>query len=239
VADGLHTEKLVRLPGCFLCYRPYEYDVPVESLPFGKTGHITYGSFCNLTKITSRVAALWSQILRKNNNSRLVLKSRQLNDPGVRSFYTGLFSENGIAPERIDLYGHCASYREHLEAYNRVDIALDPFPYNGTTTTCEAMWMGVPVITLCGDRHSARVGKSLLTAVGHQELIAQDQQDYVRKAVQIADNIDWLKNVRFNLRNDMQGSSLCDESTYVRHIEEAFAVMWQRYRESRSENQVA
>ncbi len=238
-ADTLHTEKLVRIPDCFLCYRPYCSDSSIADPPVFDNGYITFGSFCNSSKVTPRMVALWSEILHNTENARLHLKSRQLTDDNVVKYYADMFLKHGISKERIQLSGHVPSYRQHIESYNRIDIALDTFPYNGTTTTCEALWMGVPVITLCGDRHSSRVGSSLLTTIGHHELIAENVHDYVKKAMFLAANTECIDKLRRNLRKHMKQSALCDERGYVEHLEHAYRAMWLRYCSSQSGYQVA
>ena len=161
-SDRWHSEKLLRLPGCFLCYTPPPDcpDVAAEK----SAGPLTFGSFNNLSKITSPAIELWAQLLNSLPASRLLLKARQLADATVRDALVGSFGKFGIAPERLQFHSRIQSRREHLELYSEIDIALDTFPYCGTTTTCEALWMGVPVVTLVGARHAGRVGASLLTA---------------------------------------------------------------------------
>jgi predicted O-linked N-acetylglucosamine transferase (SPINDLY family) len=163
-ADRFHTETLVRLQGGFLCYQPWPGTPEVSPLPALTSGHITFASFNNATKVNPEVIALWSKILRLLPNARLIMKALQLGDIGTRQRFAQLFEQNGVSMERVELLGWASSTAEHLELYNRVDIGLDPFPYNGTTTTCEALWMGVPVIVLAGNTHAARVGVSLLSS---------------------------------------------------------------------------
>jgi protein O-GlcNAc transferase len=136
-----------------------------------------------------------------------------------------MFGRNGVASGRISLVGYLP-FKEHLELYNRVDIGLDTFPYNGTTTTCEAMWMGVPVITLAGDSHVSRVGASLLTTVGLSELIAQSTENYVNEAIQLANAPDRLREMRAKLRPMMVRSPLMDAADMARSLEEAYRRMW-------------
>jgi len=140
-------------------------------LPAIKRGYITFGSFNNLAKINEEVVKLWSLILKAVPDSHLLLKSKQLADPDVKSRYLDLFEKEGIDKNRIELYSYLDKKEEHLDLYHSIDICLDPFPYNGTTTTCEALWMGVPTITLRGDRHASRVGASIMNYVGLKEFI--------------------------------------------------------------------
>jgi len=139
-----------------------------------------------------------------------------LADPGVQSLTRKRAAEAGIPSDRLDLRGWDSSPEFHLERYGEVDIALDPVPYNGTTTTCEALWMGVPVITLSGDRHAGRVGASLLHQIGLAEFIALDEASYVRKAIALANDAARLADLRSSLRSRMAGSSLCDQEGFAR-----------------------
>jgi predicted O-linked N-acetylglucosamine transferase (SPINDLY family) len=137
-----------------------------------------------------------------------------------------VFSSFGIAHERILCTGMVRSTVDHLGIYGQVDIALDTFPYNGTTTTCEALWMGVPVVTLSGDRHAARVGKSLLQTLGLPEMVAESPDEYVDRAIMLASNLDRLVTLRTSLRELMRASSLCDAQGFARRIEAAYRQMW-------------
>jgi predicted O-linked N-acetylglucosamine transferase (SPINDLY family) len=228
-ADRLHSETLVRLPRTFLCYRPSPDSPPVKGLPAIASGHVTFGSFNNLSKVTPQVLALWARILAELPDARLLLKSKPLSDAALRERVLSRFAELGVDPGRVTLSGVLAAASDHLDLYNQIDIGLDPFPYNGTTTTCEALWMGVPVLTLAGDRHAGRVGDSLLGAVGLEELVAPDQQAYVDKAVALAGDLERLAALRAGLRPRMQQSPLCDETGYTRELEAAYRAMWERY----------
>ena len=139
-----------------------------------------------------------------------------------------MFGAHRIDAGRVELCSWIASTSGHLGAYGRIDIGLDPFPYNGTTTTCEALWMGVPVITLGGDRHSGRVGASILTRVSLADLVAETEADYVEMAVALANDLDRLSAMRRDLRSRMQMSPLCDAHTFARDVEAAYREMWRR-----------
>ncbi len=164
----------------------------------------------------------WARILERVPSSRLLIKSRQLADGGTRTRYLEMFVAFGIDAGRVELCSWIASKSGHLGAYGRVDIGLDPFPYNGTTTTCEALWMGVPVVTIHGDRHSGRVGASILTRVALTELIAETKDAYVEKAVDLANAPDQLSVLRKNLRDRMQGSPLCAPGAFARDVEAVY-----------------
>jgi predicted O-linked N-acetylglucosamine transferase (SPINDLY family) len=144
----------------------------------------------------------------------------------------GLFSANGVASERIRLLPRTPSTAGHLALYHKVDIGLDPFPYNGTTTTCEALWMGVPVITLRGDRHAGRVGASILTRVGLQELIAENEEQYTRIGIKLAEDFDGLENLRAEMRARMQVSPLCNGKNFAGIMENTFKKIWKHWCQS-------
>ena len=160
----------VLLPDCFHCYRGDQTLGP-RGEPANPPGSLRFGSFNNLPKITDRTVAVWSAILRQVPGSQMFIKTHGLDDPLARKILLGRFAANGISLERVRLMPRVESQEAHMRLYDQVDIALDTFPYNGTTTTCEALWMGVPVVTFAGDRHASRVGASLLHAVGLDELI--------------------------------------------------------------------
>lgn len=223
--ESLHSEKLVRLPTTFSCYRPDDDAPPVNALPATAPGALTFGCFNNFAKLTPTVLALWAEILRALPASRLLLKSRGLGDPTVAAHLHATFATHGIAPDRLALDGRELSVADHLALYHGVDVALDPFPYNGTTTTCEALWMGVPVIALAGATHVARVGASLLTHTGLTEWIAATPADYVRLAVAAAHDLPRLAATRRDLRERLRTSPLCDAPAFTRGLETALAAM--------------
>ncbi len=227
-ADALHTEILVCLPNGFLCYAPVADAPEIGGTPALTTGHVTFGSFNNLAKVTPEVVETWARVLHRIPKSRLVIKSWPLADEEPRKRYLEMFGAHGIDAGRVELCSWIASKSGHLGAYNRVDVGLDPFPYNGTTTTCEALWMGVPVITLRGDRHSGRVGASILTRVNLAGCMAETKAVYVEKAVALANDLDRLSEFREGLRNRMRESPLCDSDAFTRDVEAAYREMWRR-----------
>ncbi|MCD6305110.1 MAG: hypothetical protein J7M32_02335, partial [Deltaproteobacteria bacterium] len=225
-ADRWHTERLVRLSEGFLCYAPPEEAGEVCSLPALKEGRVTFGSFNNFSKMNEQVAAVWSRILLSVPGSLLMLKSKSLRDAGVRGRCLEMFLRNGISEDRIVFEGYARTVKDHLLLYNRVDMGLDPFPYNGTTTTCEALWMGVPVVTLKGGRHAARVGASILTQVGLSDLIADTKEAYIRKAVELARDPGRLKALRAGMRDRLRKSTLLNGPGFAAAMEAAYQGMW-------------
>ena len=223
--DAHHSEKLWRLPTVFSCYEPDPTAPEVNALPARQPGAVTFGCFNNFAKVTPEVITLWARLLCELPHARLLLKSRGLGDPDVAHRLHATLAAAGIAAERLELNGQELSVADHLALYHRVDLALDPFPYNGTTTTCEALWMGVPVITLAGHVHAARVGTSLLTHTGLTEWIATTPEEYLAIAVAAAHDLPRLAALRRELRERLRHSPLCDATNFTRGLETAFAAM--------------
>lgn len=221
-----YTEKLIRLEGCFLCYRPPDDAPPVATLPALKQGFITFGSFNARAKINEEVITLWSRLLQDIPTSRLLIKNPSLTCSVTRDYLYEQFKTQGITRERVELRGLARSTQDHLATYADIDIALDTFPYNGTTTTCEAMWMGVPVVTLAGDAHIGRVGVSLLHTVGQEDLISRNQDEYLRLARSLAEDRTRLANLRGELRQRMAASPLCDAQAFARKVEASYRDIW-------------
>lgn len=222
-----HSETVIRLPTPFLCYRPPD-ESPDPAAP-ATDAPVTFSSFSNLPKLSEPCLAAWAEILRRVEGARLVLKSRGLGDVETAARVREVFSGAGVAPERIELIGALAPVAEHLALYHRIDIALDPFPYNGTTSTCEALWMGMPVVTLAGVTHVQRVGSSLMTAIGATEWIACSVDDYVDRAVGLAHAAPELRRRRAEFRDRVKRSPLCDARGFRDKWELALREMWKRY----------
>jgi predicted O-linked N-acetylglucosamine transferase (SPINDLY family) len=228
-ADKFHSEKLFRLEHGFLCYLPDAAAPEAGPPPCLESGQLTFGSFNNLAKVTSEVVRVWAEILHRQPLSRLVLKSKPLADQACRERYLGLFAEQGIPADRLELLGWLPAPQNHLELYHRIDIGLDSFPYNGTTTTCEALWMGVPVVTLCGDRHAARVGASIMRQVGLEELVAHSEDEYIALAVALAQDRQRLLALRGSQRRKMRESRLLDKKLFAETLEDAYRRMWEEW----------
>ena len=224
--EAYYSEKLLRLGGCFLCYQPYPDAPEVSLLPALANGHVTFGSFNNFSKINPGVLRLWSEVLKQVPGSRLLLKCPALTDADVRARVSAALAELGIGAERVDLLGHTRTRQEHLALYARVDIALDTFPYNGTTTTCEALWMGVPVLSLVGKHHAGRVGASLLSAAGLPEWLADTHDSFVAMAQVLAADLARLRALREGLRSQLAGAPLCDAVGFVRRLDDALCQAW-------------
>jgi len=223
--DRFYTEKLIRLPDSFLCYRPPDIVPPVQPAPAVKNGSITFGSFNNLSKINDYTIKVWADLLRAVPDSKLFLKTKPFNDRDTRNRYQDLFIQRGIAPDKLLLKGHSYSTEEHLNEYSSVDIALDTFPYNGTTTTFEALLMGVPTITPAGKCHAGRVGVSIITTLDMAEMIAQSDNEYINIAAALAKDISTLSEIRQHLRNKLLHSRLCDGKKFTQNLEKLYFEM--------------
>ncbi len=231
MTDHLHSERLWRLPGGFSCWRPPVAAPEAGPLPASARGRITFGSFNYLGKITPRVVEVWAEILRRVAGSRLMLKCSGLEDRELRERTAARFRRWGVSAERLELLSLVPDEAGHYGLYRQLDIALDPFPYNGTTTTCDALWMGVPVVTLAGRTHAARVGVTLLAQAGLEELIASDEEGYVRTAVELAGDLERLGSLRQQLRERLRRSALLDAAGFTRRLEEAYRQMWREWME--------
>jgi protein O-GlcNAc transferase len=229
---NLATETLVRLPDGFHCYRPPAEAPPVSALPASAAGCVTFGTFNSLAKVSSEATTLWRRILAAVPGSRLLIKSQPLADPGTRSSFVDRLGARGIPAHRLECVPGTSGLAEHLAWYHKVDIALDTFPYNGTTTTCEALWMGVPVVTLAGDRHSGRVGASLLARIGMEDLIAPTHDAYVALAAALARDSTRLSSLRAGMRARMSASPLMDAKRLARNLEQAYRSAWRRWCEN-------
>ena len=230
--EAWHTERLVRIEGGFLAYQPRDEGrhLAVVTEPVRAAKHITFGSFNNLAKINDLVLETWASILEQVPDSVMILKARGLRNEEVKERIQVAFAARGIDGEcRIQLMGHERSGVDHLRMYNRIDIALDTFPYNGTTTTCEALWMGTPVVAIAGACHAGRVGASLLTHAGLAELVANDRQGYIDKAVALGTDWDALARLRSGLRERFSSSAVMDASRLARGLEGAYREAWNAY----------
>ena len=222
------TERIWRLPDAYMCFAPPRVELEVGALPALSVGSVTFGCFNNLAKMNDAVVALWARILQAVPGSRLLLKTVQLNDLAVRETTHQRFATRGIAADRLILEGS-SPRAELLAAYNRVDIALDPFPYPGGTTSVEGLWMGVPFITRRGDRFLSHVGETIAQNSGLSDWIAADDEDYLVKATEFASNLPRLSNLRAGLRPQVLASPMFDAARFARNFEAALWGMWRSW----------
>lgn len=225
-ADRFATEKLVRFAPTAWTYAPPADAPEVAEAPCAASGKITFGCFNSPAKITDPVLALWGRILAAIPEARLRLKGRGFGSEATRALYRARFARLGVPEDRVDLLERTPDTKSHLALYHEVDIALDTFPYHGTTTTCESLWMGVPVISLAGECHMARVGTSLLTAAGHADWIAASPDEYVRIARELAADPARLRAARAQLRDELRRSPLLDHAGQARRFADALRQCW-------------
>jgi protein O-GlcNAc transferase len=222
-----YTEELVRLPHAF-CYAVLEDAPETAPPPVCTSGRVTFGSLHNLAKLNGQVLDLWCAILRAVPSARLLVFRHTLQG-SARDYFHGQLTQRGIGPDRFDLRSTIEASPNYLKVYASVDIALDAFPWNGHTTACEALWMGVPVVTLYGERYAGRMAASALTALGLTELIARSPEKYVAIAADWAGDVDRLDRLRSGLRERMRTSPLCDGAGFTRSLEEAYRILWRRW----------
>lgn len=228
-AERFCSERLIRVPSCFVCYRPDPESPPPRSTPFMRSeGPPTFGSFNNALKIGPRVVALWSALLTRVPDARLMLKAPGLEGARVERLLRQ-FEAEGIPRSRLVVRPFLPGHAAHLDLYGEIDLALDTFPYNGTTTTCEAIHMGVPVVALKGDRHRARVGESLLTAAGLPELIAGTSDEYLALGETLGRSPARLANYRERLRGQLLESQLCNARRFACDFADAVREAWRAW----------
>lgn len=224
-----HTEELQRLQSGLLCFVPPTDAPPVAPSPVEKNGYVTFGSFNNPSKLNAHCIELWSRLLREISGSRMILKYPAFGDADTRDRCLNLFVEQGIAAERIEFRGGKLPLTDHYAAFGDVDIMLDSFPYSGSTTTCESLWMGIPVVTLRGKSFVGRISASILTTIGRAELIADSLDDYHQRVQALVASNSQLASIRSSLRGQMMSSSLCDPQGYTREIETVYRQVWRKW----------
>jgi predicted O-linked N-acetylglucosamine transferase (SPINDLY family) len=229
MTDALVPQELVRLPRSFQCFDPPKAAPPVAEPPALANGFITFGSFNGYYKMNDGVLAAWAAVLRRVPASRLYVKCKAMAEAASRASLEARFASLGVERERLTLVPHERSRKSHLALYGEVDVCLDTFPYNGTTTTCEALWMGVPVVTVAGRSHIARTGVSVLTNAGLPELVAPDVDAFVEIAAALASDVPRLLALRLGMRDRLLASPLLDARVYTADFEAALRGLWRRW----------
>ena len=230
-----YTEQAAYLPGGFVCYTPPENAPDVTPLPAAKKGHVTFGAFTTNLRFNRPLLKVWAEILKLIPNSRLLLGFHSGGDEATQDRYLSQFAEYGVSRERIEISGW-KSHTEYIKQYNDVDIVFDTFPENGGTTTCEALWMGVPVISLAGQHQNSRIGLSILSHIGMESFAVETPSEYIAKAVAIAHDPENLMEIRASMRSRMTNSSFCNAKRLAHDVETAYRRMWRRWcREQASE----
>jgi len=223
--ETLYSEKLLRLPDGYICYSPPTYAPDVAVLPALRNGFVTFGCFNNLAKLTPALIQTWAAILRRVPNAKLVLKTHQLSDPETAGWFRHRFAALNIGPERLDTRGS-SGHRAFMGEYGDIDIVLDPFPYSGGLTTCEALWMGVPTITCPGEIFGSRHSTSHLSNVGLADWVTGSVEDYIEMAVARAGDLAALAALRADLRDRVRASPLCDAPRFGRNLGTALRTAW-------------
>ena len=226
-AERHYQERVLRMPDGYVCYDPPLYAPPVTPLPALEHGQVTLGCFNNPAKITPQAIEVWARILRRLPEARLVLKFKGWNDDGVARRFSEMFVAHGVDPARLEFLGY-SPHIELLAEYNRIDLALDPLPYCGGLTTCEALWMGVPVITCPMETFASRHSLSHLSNVGLTETIARDLDEYVDLAVSLAGDLPRLALLRAGLRQRMAESPLCDGKRFATNLLSLLREVWEQ-----------
>ena len=225
--EDMYVEKPLRLPNSIV-YKVHDLPITVNALPALTNSYVTFGCFNNLSKITPEVIELWAQILRKIPSAKLYLKNKSFGDVATCDLYRAQFTALGVVADRLRFSG-ISPLPEYLEAYNDVDLCLDPFPYNGATTTRDSLWMGVPMVALKGDRLAGRSAESMLSVVGLEEFIAATKEEYIEKAIAFANNIPRLVEVRNTLRQTLIAAPLTNPRLFTRGLEQAFRDIWKQW----------
>lgn len=224
-AEGFYRERVLRMPDAYICYDPLADAPAVTPLPALAPGHVTFGSFNTVAKISPPIIGAWARILQRVPQSRLILRNRGMDGPATVTRLREAFGDHSITADRLDFLGG-ATPLEILAGYGQIDIALDTFPYNGGLTTCEALWMGVPVITCPGEIFASRHGLTHLTAAGLTETIARDLDDYVARAGSLAGDLAHLARLRAALRDRVATSPLCDGKKFAVNLATLLRTAW-------------
>jgi predicted O-linked N-acetylglucosamine transferase (SPINDLY family) len=225
--DHFYLQKVYRMPNYFAIFQPPEKNIEITTAPFVKNNFITFGCFNNFMKINDEVIKTWIKILQQKPESRLMLKAKVFKDESFKAYIVNKFQQENIDKHRIIFELHDSNKLDYLTAYNKIDIALDPFPLGGGTTSHDLLWMGVPLIALFGERMSARISAGILHNINASELIAYSKDEYIRKAVELANNLDQISYYKKNLRNQYLSSPCCDQNLFASQLASAFHDMWE------------
>ena len=230
LSEQYHTERLLRMPVSCWCYRPDDDAPDLAEPPCTRNGHVTFGSVNKIIKVSEPCARLWGRLLEKVPSARLLLVA--VSENAADSIRSRL-SEFGFPPERFDFDIKCADYRDYLQRFSKIDIALDTSPFNGITTTCDGLWMGVPLVSSGGEIAVSRAGTSILHGVGLPELAAQTEEEFVDLAANLAGDQQRLRELRLTMRDRMRGSALMNAVQFTQQLESHYQSAWQRWLQSR------
>ena len=226
-SENHYSEHLVNLP-VFSCYQPVPGLSDVSPPPSLSSRYITFASLNNPAKISSNTIALWSSILRRTPNSILIMQGKGFQSKSIIKSFTDKFSMHGVTRNKLVFYPPMP-FLQHMQIYNKVDIALDTHPWNGHTTTSHALWMGCPVISMWGNRHVSRMTGGVLTAIGLKNLVASNEEEFVELAVETSKDVEYLKTLRSTMRQRMLSSIYCNQQEFQKHLEAAYRQMWKKW----------
>ena len=224
-----YVEKVIRLPKISQCFTNPDLEIYVNYLPALINNFITFGCLNKTLKINDDVIKTWSKILLAATKSKLILKSKELDNEKFSNHILGKFEKNGVGTGKLILLGESKTRREVLQIYNQIDISLDPFPFQGVTNTCESIWMGVPVLILKGNRYVFHFGESINSNLNKQEWIAKDEKNYVDKAIKFSNNIKQLSIIRKDLREKVLQSPVCDSKGFSDDFSKMLWDRWQKF----------
>jgi protein O-GlcNAc transferase len=227
ISDAFTTESLIRMPDIFWCYQPPHSAPEIGELP-ALGGTVTFTSVNNFTKVTPTIQRMWARLLVAVPNSRLIIQTAAVGSEQTQKRVQEIFTAEGVQPQRIE-FRNATGMTLYLELLERSDMTLDPFPFNGGTTTCHSLWMGAPVVTLAGDRHASRMGLSMMTAIGLPEFVAYTPEQYIQIATMFAKDLPRLGAIRAGMRQRLNDSPLLDAKTYTRNLESAYRAVWRRW----------
>jgi len=228
IGEQFNSEQLIRMPHSYYVYNPIEDSPDINTLPALENNYIRFCSFNSYSKFNTKTLSLWAEVLQAVPHSKFIVKTKALNDVERRLHFEQQMKHLGIETERLEL-GYIATANQVFEHYNRMDIALDAFPFNGATTTCQALWMGVPVVTLVGETHVARAGLALLSTVGLTELIAYTSKEYVEICVKLVSDLNYLNKIRMTMRERLLASPLIDGKSFATQLESHYRTIWQKW----------
>ena len=234
--EKYYVEKVLRLSEISQTFTPPDYDIKINNLPATKNNFLTFGSTNKLTKINDDVISLWSKVLLSIPDSKLLLRSRELSSKKIADNTLARFKKFNVDKSRLILEGKADTRKEFLETYKQIDITLDTFPFQGNTSTCESVWMGVPVLTLKGDRYLFHFGESINSNLKMFDWIAKDQKDYIAKAIMLSSNFNMLENIRKNLRQKMLESPVGDAQAFSENFSNMLWKMWQTFSNKKNVN---
>ena len=224
-----YVEKVLRLPEISQCFTPPDFDLKIENLPAIKNNFITFGCVNKLAKVNDDVIALWSKILLSVPNSKLLLKNKLLNSKEIIDTTIQRFKKQNVKKEQLILEGESKTRKELLNIYNKIDIVLDPFPFQGNTTSIEAVWMGVPIITLKGNRYISHFGESINSNLNMSNWIAENCEDYILKAKKFSSDINELSKIRTSLRQSCLQSPVFDSKRFSKHFDQMLWKIWKDF----------